>query len=46
MKKIYKRPELIVVECTTTHFMTLSKGQGEADPDKPVLSREWDTWDD
>ena len=48
MKKIYKRPELIVVECRTTHLMIPSKTQEEAVQGNEVLGRkiEWDTWDD
>ena len=49
MKKIYKRPELIVVECRTMHLMIPSKDNSTpADPNGEVLSRkiEWDTWDD
>jgi hypothetical protein len=47
MKKIYKRPEMKVVECTTTHFIALSLDpNAKANKDTKVLSREWDTWDD
>jgi hypothetical protein len=52
MKKIYKRPEMKVIECITTHLMdsstqTMNLYQGnKANKDTKALSREWDTWDD
>ena len=58
MKKIYKRPELKVVECRTTHLMqqsnpalNLNNSTKASKDNATILSRkidwdEWDTWDD
>lgn len=49
MKKMYLTPELHVNEAQVLNMMAVSLQDGNADPDKPVLTKEsddWDLWDD
>ena len=47
MKKMYLMPALQVNEAQVTNMMAVSLQDGNADPDKPVLTKEdadWDIW--
>ena len=45
-KKIYFKPETVVVEVELQRMIALSKVDGEADPDSPVLGRDEEFEDD
>ena len=48
-KKRFVAPSLFAVELQANNMMALSFGDGNADPSKPVLTKEnddWDLWDD
>ena len=46
MKKIYMKPESLLVQVELQQMIALSKQEGEANPDGEVLSRYDDDWDD
>ena len=45
MKKIYVMPALQVNEAEVINMMAVSLQDGNADPDKPVLTKENEDWD-
>ena len=49
MKKTYLKPNLKSETALASQMMAVSIQDGNADPDKPVLSKEdagWEIWDD
>ena len=44
-KKRFVAPSLFAVELQANNMMALSLGGGDADPSKPVLTKENDDWD-
>ena len=44
-KKRFVAPSLFAVELQANNMMALGFGDGNADPDKPVLTKENDDWD-
>ena len=45
MKKMYMMPALQVNEAEVQNMMAVSIVDGNADPDKPVLTKENNDWD-
>lgn len=49
MKKMYMMPAMQVNEAQVQNMMAVSINDGSADPGKPVLTKEdnsWDIWND
>lgn len=46
MMKTYMKPEVLLQQIELQQLMTLSRQEGEADPNSEVLSRENDVYED
>ena len=49
MKRTYLQPELVSNETQASQMMAVSIVDGDADPSKPILTKEdknWDIWND